>query len=119
MTQLIHLRRNLELVGPLKAACQQFQSDLLQSLQARLTDSRFAVLTEALDKVLHPDTRLDANPLSVQSQRIFAVLPGIHSEEEMGDRVGADYGLPSFQACWTLRVARTPSLWRMSPVSAE
>lgn len=81
--QLIHLRQDLGMIEPLKLVCQQFKSQLLSSLQSKLTNERFAHMLAAIDRVLHPDIQLDTNPLSVRSQRIFAVRPGLHGEDSV------------------------------------
>ncbi|XP_077981944.1 mutS protein homolog 4-like [Glandiceps talaboti] len=78
ITCIIYLKHTLELVEPLQAALQDSTNQLFKAYHTCLGDTKFSLMLERLQAVVHADTRYQKGALNMRTQKCFAVKPNIN-----------------------------------------
>ncbi|XP_068717074.1 mutS protein homolog 4-like [Montipora capricornis] len=78
ITTVIYLKHTLELVEPLRDALKETEAELFKAYYESLNDSRFSIIMERIQTVIHDDTRYQKGTLNMRTQKCFAVKPHIN-----------------------------------------
>ncbi|XP_033098705.1 mutS protein homolog 4-like [Anneissia japonica] len=78
ITTVILLKHTLELVGPLRTTLEGCNNRLLQAYHKSLHDSRFELILDKIQTVIHDETRYQKGALNMRTQKCFAVKPNIN-----------------------------------------
>lgn len=77
---MLRLKSILCLVEPFRRSVEEGRTPLLRAHYQILQDVRFDAMLGLIDKVLHPDSRIEKSALQMEQQKVLAVRPGINGK---------------------------------------